>query len=123
MPLSEHEQRLLEQLEKQLNTEDPTFASSMSAEKTAAAGSFVARYLVTGILVFLLGLGLILAGVSTKLIPLGVVGFLCAVAGIYLATLTSQKPRMASSKKASQKQSSFMQGLEDKWDKRKDGWS
>ncbi|MET1020930.1 MAG: DUF3040 domain-containing protein, partial [Arthrobacter sp.] len=29
MPLSEHEQKLLEQLEKQLHEDDPKFASSM----------------------------------------------------------------------------------------------
>ena len=32
MPLSEHEQKLLEQLEQQLNAEDPKFARSMDSE-------------------------------------------------------------------------------------------
>lgn len=125
MPLSEHEQRLLDQLEQQLNAEDPTFAHSMSSQKAPTGSGLAARHLVAGILIFLLGLGVILAGVSTKLIVIGVTGFLVAVAGIYLATVPPKNAKTSSSSssfsKAPKKQSSFMQGLEEKWDERKFG--
>ena len=47
MPLSEHEQKMLEQLEKQLHEEDPKFADSMGAD---ALRRFSTRHIVLGIL-------------------------------------------------------------------------
>lgn len=128
MPLSEHEQRLLDQLEKQLNAEDPRFAHSMSAEPAGpVASSLGARNIVAGVLLLLVGLGVILTGVSLKIIAVGVLGFLIAVGGIYWAlqpgkdapsgVSASRTPGAA----ASQKKSSFMQGLEDRWDERRSG--
>lgn len=134
MPLSEHEQRLLDQLEQQLNAEDPTFASSMSSHRAGVGsqGALGARNLAIGVLVFLAGLGLILAGVSTKLILLGVLGFIVAVGGIYVVLMPQKQAKESASQKASgfaasqktpKKQSGFMQNLESKWDERKFGGS
>lgn len=126
MPLSEHEQRLLDQLEQQLNAEDPHFAHSMSSQRAAKAQSVLgARNVVAGILIFLVGLGIILAGVAAKLTVIGVLGFLVAVGGIYWATIPPKSaqshPSQQKSAPKSKAQSSFMQGLEDKWDQRKSG--
>lgn len=131
MPLSEHEQRLLDQLEQQLNADDPNFATSMSSHRVASEPQIVlgARNIALGSLVFLAGLGLILAGVGSKMIVLGVLGFVVAVGGIYLALLPQkgaqrQKPvnvGSGSSTKAPKPQSGFMQNLEAKWDERKFG--
>ena len=61
MPLSEHEQKLLEQLEKQLHEDDPKFASSMGSD---AGRSWSTRHLVIGVLATLAGVVLLLFGVT-----------------------------------------------------------
>ncbi|MDY6051178.1 MAG: DUF3040 domain-containing protein [Rothia sp. (in: high G+C Gram-positive bacteria)] len=129
MALSDREQELLAQLEKQLN-DDPAFASTMTGPQplVAPAVSSSPRNLVLGALIAVVGLGIIIAGVSTKLIVLGVLGFVVAAAGVYVATTAPQKSK-ANGKRGSGPSvpskagstSSFMQHLEDKWDERQGG--
>ena len=128
MALSEQEQQLLDQLEKQLN-EDPAFASTMTDRHPAVTptGKTSPRNMVIGALVAVLGLGVIIAGVATKLILLGVLGFIIAAGGVYFATTTprgtwgapANPQRGTPTKKPGS--SRFMQNLEDKWDKRQNG--
>mgnify|MGYP002653160438 CR=1 FL=1 len=89
MALSERERQLLEQLEQQLNVEDPTFADTMQEERPRPrpGAGLSGRNLVLGIVVAVLGLGLVLLGVATQLIIVGVLGFLVMAGGVYLATL------------------------------------
>ncbi len=82
MPLSEHEQRLLEQMERALYAEDPKFATSM---RNPRAGAGDRRLVAIGIVAFLGGMGLLVAGVATRLVPVGVLGFLLMLGGIWLA--------------------------------------
>ena len=78
MPLSEHEQRLLEQMEKALYAEDPKFATSLRSSRGSKASRGRAAL---GVLAILAGLGLLLAGVATTVIALGVVGFVAMLIG------------------------------------------
>jgi hypothetical protein len=82
VPLSEHEQRLLEQMERALYAEDPKFATSM---RTSRAGRGDRRKAVVGFVSFLLGLVLLMFGVVTKVIPVGVLGFAAMLAGVFFA--------------------------------------
>jgi hypothetical protein len=82
VPLSEHEQRLLEQMERALYAEDPKFATSMRNQRTVVGSK---RRVALGVMAFLAGVGLLLAGVTTRLVPVGVVGFLAMLGGIWLA--------------------------------------
>ena len=59
MPLSEHEQQLLAQLEKQLHDDDPRFASTMHTEAVRGRGSM--RNVVLGVVIAVVGLGVLLA--------------------------------------------------------------
>ncbi|WP_129657603.1 DUF3040 domain-containing protein [Rothia halotolerans] len=124
MPLSEREQKLLEQLEQQLNTEDPKFAESMEGE-THGPGTVrlpSVRHIVLGVVVAVIGLAAVIAGVASKLIVIGVVGFVIMGAGVYLATLGKKReagnPGRAERGGGSGQQSSFMSRLEQQWDKR-----
>ena len=122
MPLSEHEQRLLEQMEKALYAEDPKFATSLRSTPGARAARGRAALGVLGVLA---GLGLLLAGVATTLIIVGVVGFTIMLAGSVLvysafqarpvddaaAPTTESAPR-------SHKSSGFMDRMEDRWRRR-----
>ena len=83
MPLSEHEQRLLDQIERQLYAEDPKFASAVRSHdvKSHLLGR-VKRYLA----LLVLGLGALLGGVIIRNVFLGVAGFLVMLAaGLVIA--------------------------------------
>ena len=79
MPLSEHEQRLLEQIEQGLYAEDPKFAASVRRARVRRGGS--RRRLVFAVLGAALGLGVILIAMATKLYAVSIlVVFLCLAA-------------------------------------------
>lgn len=88
MPLSEHEQRLLEQIERALYQEDPKFASSVSGSKMSKPAR---RRRIQGAVLFVLGLVLLVAGIPSQALYLGdipvlsVVGFLAMLGGALLA--------------------------------------
>ncbi len=82
MPLSEHEQRLLEQMERALYAEDPKFATSMRHSRGGAGDR---RRIAIGVIGLLVGLGLLVAGVASKLVIVGVLGFLAMLGGLWLA--------------------------------------
>lgn len=123
MPLSEYEQRVLHQMEQQLRTDDPRLASSLASESR-----YSVRRLTIGVLLVILGLTLLVAGVATTLVWLGVLGFLAMLGGVMLGI---SKPRTAagstaspvaarSAVRSSGSGSGFMQRLEERWDKRRD---
>ena len=121
MPLSEHEQKLLEQLEKQLHEDDPKFASSMGS---VPGRSWSTRHLVIGVLATLAGVLLLLSGVWTQIILLGVLGFVVMGAGVYFATMRSSAVgRGKGGRKQGKPRNSFMSNLEQRWDERHRGES
>ena len=76
MPLSDHEQRLLDQIEQALYAEDPKFAASV---RSVRARSRTRRGAVLCGLGVLAGLALVLVGLITNLIALSVIGFVLVV--------------------------------------------
>ncbi|MDQ6936561.1 MAG: DUF3040 domain-containing protein [Actinomycetota bacterium] len=86
MPLSEHEQRLLEQIEQGLYAEDPKFASTV---RKVRARSGQRRRIVVAIVGVILGLALVLLALVTKIIVIAVVGFVIIVAACAYAVGTS----------------------------------
>lgn len=77
MPLSDHEQRLLDEIEQALYAEDPKFASTVGS---AGRRSRVRRVALLAGLGVVTGLGLVLVGLMANLIALSVVGFVLVVA-------------------------------------------
>ncbi len=76
MPLSDHEQRLLDEIEQALYAEDPKFAASVRSARTR---SRVRRTVVLCTVGVLAGLALILVGLVVPIIALSVVGFVLVV--------------------------------------------
>ncbi|MFI0416902.1 hypothetical protein C1I98_25750 [Spongiactinospora gelatinilytica] len=72
MPLSEHEQRLLDQIEQALYAEDPKWANTVRIRDPR---NHYKRRLVKASIGFLLGVVLLMVGVVSQLILLGVGGF------------------------------------------------
>ncbi|MSW80769.1 MAG: DUF3040 domain-containing protein [Actinobacteria bacterium] len=126
MPLSEHEQRLLDQMERALYAEDPKFATSLRSANGVRASRGRAALGVLGVLV---GLGLILAGVTTTVIALGVGGFALMLIGAVIAYSAFRIPSASAveqdpgteapaARQQAPKSSGFMDRLEDRWRKR-----
>ena len=90
MPLSENEQRLLEQMEQALYAEDPKFASQMQG---SAARARLRRGLVIGAAGVVAGLGLVVLGVATESIWWGAIGFALMVAGVAYAITPPKGPK------------------------------
>jgi len=77
VPLSEHEQRQLEQIEQALYADYPKLAQAVRARDPKIHYKRRAVYAAIG---FLLGVGLLLAGVVSKVIFVGVGGFVVMLA-------------------------------------------
>jgi Protein of unknown function (DUF3040) len=78
VPLSEHEQRLLEQIERALVDDDPKFASSVrSGDRRLKAR----RKLQLGVVLVVVGLAVLVGGAVAHSVLLGVLGFLVMFVG------------------------------------------
>jgi hypothetical protein len=84
VPLSEHEQRLLEQIERALVDDDPKFASSV---RTGDRRLKARRRLQIGAALVVVGFAVMVGGAVTGYVPLGVIGFLVAFGGLALGVL------------------------------------
>jgi DUF3040 family protein len=84
VPLSEHEQRLLEQIERALVDDDPKFASSV---RTGDRRLKARRKLQLGALLVVVGMAVLVGGAVAHSVLLGVLGFLVAFGGVILAVL------------------------------------
>lgn len=83
MPLSEHEQRMLEQMERALYAEDPKFATALEG---SGLRTHTRRRVYQAVAGFLVGIALLMAGMVAQQIWISVVGFLvmlgCAVLAV-----------------------------------------
>ena len=120
MPLSEQEQRLLDEMERHLMRND---ADVVSAPRDGRSLSY--RNIVYGTVLVLLGLGGLIVGVATDLevvsIIVGVIGFLVMLGGVILAvtpTRGAPRPPVDPQPAAPRAGSSFMDRMNDRWDRR-----
>jgi hypothetical protein len=121
MPLSEQEQRLLDEMERHLMRNDADVVSAPTDGRTLSY-----RNIVYGTILVLVGLGALIVGVSTQLIVVGVIGFVVMLGGVILAvTPTRGIPRgpveAAPAAPKARPSSSFMDRMNDRWDRRRDG--
>jgi Protein of unknown function (DUF3040) len=84
VPLSEHEQRLLEQIERALVDDDPKFASTV---RTGDRRLKARRKLQLGALLVVVGLAALVGGAVASSVILGVLGFLVMFGGAALGVL------------------------------------
>lgn len=121
MPLSEHEQRLLEQMERALVSEDPKFASVFRGAVRRPKASGRAG---VAVLVSLIGVVGIISAVVWNSPPLGILGFTAVVFGLFI--LTTHRPESAENSNEQKKNAStqpnrsFLKGLEERWDRRQE---
>jgi Protein of unknown function (DUF3040) len=128
MPLSDHEQRMLDQIESALYAEDPKFASSVRGGGLRAP---TARRRLQGAALFVIGLGMLVSGVAFKATMIGtfpilsVVGFVVMFGGVVFAITgprrsgrrdAGQRPRQRRAKGAG----GFTSRMEDRFRRRFD---
>lgn len=88
MPLSDHEQRLLDQIEQALYADDPKFARLYRGTDVR---SHYRRRVYRALIGLFVGLAVLLAGVIVPLIPLGVAGFVVMLAAALYAVASWQR--------------------------------
>jgi len=131
MPLSDHEQRMLDQIESALYAEDPKFASSVRGGSLRAPS---ARRRLQGALLFVLGLAMLVVGVAIKATMIGgfpilsVLGFVVMFGGVVFAItgprVTGGRDRSAAApgapRQRRQRGGSFTNRMEDRFRRRFD---
>ncbi len=102
MPLSDHEQRMLDQIESALYAEDPKFASSVRGGNLRAPS---ARRRLQGVALFVVGLAMLVSGVAINATWIGglpilsVIGFIVMFGGVVFAITGSRRPVRSTSRR------------------------
>ena len=129
MPLSEHEQRMLEQMERALYAEDPKFATALEG---SGLRTYTRRRVYQAVAGFLVGIALLMAGMVAVQIWLSVVGFLVmlgcavlAVTGWRKAPKPGEQPDRAgapapAARRQGRQRRSMMDRIEQRWQRRRD---
>jgi hypothetical protein len=133
MPLSDHEQRMLDQIESALYAEDPKFASSVRGGNLRAPS---ARRRLQGVALFVIGLAMLVSGVAFKATMIGsfpilsVIGFVVMFGGVILAITgprvakgrdrTGSEPGPQRQKRGKGSGGSFTSRMEDRFRRRFD---
>lgn len=132
VPLSDHEEQLLSQMEQQLLQDDPKFASAMRGSRGARGG----RRVLLGATGVAVGTVLLVAAVVAQLIFLAIPGFLLMLAGVTYAFSRPRQPQRSGpvgvvgadgttrARRAGDRRSGggFMQRLEERWERRRGEW-
>lgn len=128
MPLSDHEQKLLAQMEQALYAEDPKFATTLTGRQRGVGSVSRALVAVASVAV---GLTLIIVGITIDQLWVSVIGFVVMFGGVVFAVAapasrtvpTPEAPsrgglRSGTSPRA---KSSFVQRMEERWERRAGG--
>jgi Protein of unknown function (DUF3040) len=87
MPLSEHEQRILAEIERRLLEEDPKFAHQVGSSFRAHLG----RRLKLAVAGFLVGLVVVVSSTFFENVAIGVAGFVLMLACVFLFVRTMRR--------------------------------
>ncbi|POX36374.1 hypothetical protein C3486_33965 [Streptomyces sp. Ru73] len=130
MPLSEHEQRMLEQMERALYAEDPKFATALEG---SGLRTYTRRRVYQAVAGFLVGIALLMAGMVAQQIWISVVGFLVMLGCAVLAVTSWRKApkpgeqrtgtaaaRGGQPRRTARSRRSMMDRIEERWQRRRD---
>lgn len=121
MPLSEHEQRMLDEMERNLYQNEADVVSTVGMGRRAPNYTAIA----SGVLLGAVGLGVMLTGVGMSITALGIVGFVLLFLGVMIAVAVPGKPlgsgQAAQLGSTTGGKGSLMDQLNDRWDRRQSG--
>lgn len=114
MALSEHERKLLAQMEEALSADDPHLVSTLTGTRLYPGRNRI----LLGIALAIVGIATIFAGLISKTTPIGILGFLIALGGVTLAisALSGVSALRVPSKRA--RKGKLNSRLEDRWERR-----
>src|SRR5699024_8268447 len=126
MPLSEHEQKMLDEMERQLFADDPRLARAFAPKKAPRNNG---RRIAIGLGAVVLGLVVLVLAVALPAVWLGVIAFIGMLAGaVYAVTTPSSSPSDPDDPGGGSgpqgpdsprgNGGSFMQKMEQRWEKR-----
>ncbi|CAN5331050.1 spore wall synthesis complex protein [soil metagenome] len=120
MPLSDEEQRLLEEMERSLYHNDADDVTTVGAPRGRANYTAIALGIIAGVV----GIALLLVGVVSRLAPVGLIGFVVMFVGALLAIAPPRRLTVEHSAPsgtgAPRKRASFMDSLNERWERRSD---
>ncbi|MGO2141892.1 MAG: DUF3040 domain-containing protein [Leucobacter sp.] len=121
MALSEHEQRLLDEMERRLYQSE----ADLLPASTGVPRRFNYRSLVLGTLLALAGIGLLIGGAAAQQLWLGLLGFVAMLGGVLVmfSKRTEVEPDQFASagRPAPQAKESLSDRMERRWDERMGG--
>lgn len=114
MPLSDHERKLLAQMEEALSADDPHLVSTLTGTRLYPGRNRV----LLGVVLTVIGLATIFAGLISKTTPVGILGFLVSLGGVTLAisALSGVSGLRVPSKRS--RKGRLNSHLEDRWERR-----
>lgn len=115
MPLSEHEQRLLDEMERSLYHNEADDVTTVGGGRVRPNYTAIALGVVAGVV----GVVLLLIGVVSRLPVIGLVGFVVMFAGALVAIAPPRRLR-AEGASSSRRRPGFMDSLNERWDRRND---
>lgn len=116
MPLSEHERKLLAEMEAALEQDDPRLVSTLSGKIRSRQGSRV----ISGLIALFAGMAILLGGLIAKVTVVGICGFAIALLGAFLiiSNFSSTALRTPEKKNSARGKKPWGAKLEERWDKR-----
>jgi len=121
MPLSEREQRLLEEMERNLYQGEADVVNTLGARK---APNY--RAIALGVILAVVGIATMLVGVYQDVTVIGIVGFAVLFSGVMVAVATpgratAKTAAQAPSTRSTASSSSVMDRLNERWERRQRG--
>jgi hypothetical protein len=114
MALSDRERRLLAEMEAALASDDPRLQSTLAGSDTQTLIKRAPGSLLAGVALILGGIAILFGGLISQLTPLGVAGFIVALAGLLMVirSVGLKAPRAPRSSRP------LGERLQDRWDRR-----
>ncbi len=114
MPLSEHERKLLAQMEEALSADDPRLVSTLTGTRLYPGR----KRLLAGLLLLVAGIVVIFVGLIVKVTLVGILGFIVALAGVTVAISALSRVTSFRAPKGKNRKRGLSSRLEDRWERR-----
>ena len=121
MPLSDQEQRLLDEMERGLYHSDADDVTTVGGHRRRASSTAI----LLGLIGLVAGVALLVVGVMVRLPVVGVIGFVAMFAGALLLVAPPRRLTVSGSDHSADsaqrpRRSSFMDSLGERWERRND---
>lgn len=114
MALSEHERKLLAQMEEALSADDPHLVSTLTGTRLYPGRNRI----LLGVALTVIGIATIFAGLISKTTPVGILGFLISLAGVTLAVSALSGVSVLRLPPKGPRKGRLNSRLEDRWERR-----